>query len=156
MTTSLSAEHGLIRPDQVLEPYDRHLRTRMPAPFGPTTMRQERRWDRRTKSWTNDPTTLVPWHDHRTPWWWDGLKAQARAWIEGPRYDDRPAPSDCLWLGRHADVQIEIHGGVHYVNAIRHVIGGSVPLTTWSIREPLAGLTLGHRLRWYSQARSAA
>ena len=94
----LSAEHGLVAPDEWLAPYERYL------PDTPAAFRQA--WG----TWVVERLDL--------------LAGPLRAQI------------------------IEIHAGSAYIDPLR----GHLATKGVSIAEPLAGLTMGQRLAWYSQA----
>ena len=99
----LSAEHGLVAPDEWLAPYDR---------YPPDTPR-----------------------GYRQAW---GMWVVARLeLLEGP-------------LNERV---IEVHAAAAYVDAVRpHLTGAGA-----TVRDPLAGMAKGQRLRWYNeQARDAA
>lgn len=92
----LSAQHALVSPDAVLEPYDLQLNR--------TSREHRREWGRRV---INQLTEAI---------------------------------------GSLQDRTIEIHAGSAYTDALR---GGLTALGA-RVSEPLAGLTLGTRLAWYS------
>ena len=94
----LSAEHGLVAPDEWLAPYERYL------PDTPSAFRQA----------------------------WGMWVAERLDLLAGP-------------LGTQV---IEIHAGSAYIDPLR----GHLATKGASIFEPLAGLTMGHRLAWYAQA----
>jgi hypothetical protein len=146
----LSAEHGFISPDTVIEPYDRRIESRNPAPFGPLDCVKRSRMEWRAgdgggRSWTRTGEVYRT-HDHTTPWWWIAARQQAHAWLWAPKYKHRQAPSDCVGTLRFRPVVVELHAGESYLRALE-VIVMDLPVV---VSAPLQGLTLGKRLAWYS------
>jgi hypothetical protein len=151
----LSAEHGLVCPDEVIAPYERRIESRLPFPFGPDDAvgRPDKTWDRSTRSWVEGKRR--PSRDWRTPWWWQGVCADLRHWLRRPLFDDAWRPPDCLMLHRKDPVTIEVHGGRSYVAAVRVLASKPSPFGG-VVEDPLAGLQLGERLRWYAERRRGA
>jgi hypothetical protein len=148
----LSAKYGLIHPDQEIDPYDRKMASRLPFPFGrPKAVAYPRLlWGKATGSggqWvrTGDTVEACDW---RTPWWWTTLRDSLLRWLWQPKHEPWWRPADCLNTRRHDTVTVDIHAGADYVKAIR-IVSQHHPV---EVRAPLAGMVMGHRLRWYSQA----
>lgn len=145
----LSAEHGLISPDKVIEPYDRHMKTRFPWPHG---QKVERRVLVRgirpdgLMGWVATGETKMTFGD--TSWWWLGLFWQLHGWLKAPKHEDWERPDDCVNLPRGAQAVVEVHAGRLYVDAIERA-GREHGVTALA---PLDGKMLGHRLQWYSRS----
>lgn len=98
----LSARHGLVAPDEVIEPYDLHLAR--------TSASYRRQW---------------------------GIAVAHQMLAASGALEGRV---------------IEVHAGAAYTDAIRaHLLAAGAQVV-----EPLAGLTLGQRLAWYSALGGAA
>ena len=151
----LSSEYGLVLPDQVIGPYDRHMRSRMPPPFGPpwAVERNVLQWGRTDgggRRWVDTGLTERV-RDWRTPWWWSGLRAALHQWLFAPTMAGRWQPADALNVDRDEPVSIEVHAGSVYVAAMAEAAKDFSNINT---EAPLAGLTLGKRLQWYAARRS--
>ena len=149
----LSAEYGLLTPDKVVEPYDRHMRTRHPFPMGPRDAVERR--ELRLGGGAGEPRRWVATgktyrtSDGSTSWWWDALRSSLFRWLWVPKHPHWWAPDDCLGVPRGEHVEIEVHAGQLYVEAVK-VAARHRPV---SVIAPLEGQTLGRWLSWYARER---
>ena len=129
----LSAEYGIIDPDEVIAPYDRRIESRSPP------------------GWVKDPSAATGQGEH--VYWWHALKCSVTAMLH-PN-----CPEFLLATDRGAGVTWEVHAGRGYVEAWEWAVRQcdapcgfrSERGLTFAVEAPLAGLQLGQRLQWYSR-----
>jgi hypothetical protein len=150
-----SAKHGFVLPETVLEPYD-------------MTIAQRKKEDRRlypSSPWNVGEGWPSFFRDNLLSWLYFGFRPNETGlfppFIDPKRRHERFAPRT------FTPVEVEIHAGRAYVEAIRSGFENIAPAARaehrdhWAaglvtIVEPARGLEIGERLAFYAQRRTLA